>query len=297
MIKFKQFYLSEASQEYNITKTVADKLAKLLDEIVFSANKDPKYLKKYKYSDSGEYHIPLKDFIKKMDFPEGSIFSKLKDGKLYLEYGYWDNSPTPYLITVTKKDGKTYRDKAGAYFDNHEYFLGIHLPFIDPKTELPYQGFRNHWKNILIHELTHYVQDAKDRFKEGTATLSTDEWYANKNEQEAYLHEIYSLFQEWLAKEIKDLKRLRVTDEYYPADIPKYIKTNNRLVELFSSEDMFEKKYPIGEIFLDNDKQKKRINYIASNLKEVYKKFIHDTYVELKKEFKNVLPTKMLKYK
>jgi len=295
-MRFLEFYLSEASQEYNIAKTLAEKLSKLLDEIEYSAEKNPDYLKKYKYSNSGHYHIPLKDFIKKINFPEDSVFSHLKDGKLYLEYGYRDDSTTPYLLAVTREDGHTYRTKAGAYFDQDKYFLGIHLPFIDPKTELPYQGFRTHWKNLLIHELTHYIQDSKDSSKYGTSTLSSEEWHKDKKEQEAYLHELYSLFQNWLSEELSDLKNLRNDTEYKKSDIPEYVKKNNRLVDLFSSEEMFERKYPVGEILLDNDKQKRRINYLAGNLKDVYKKFIHDTYIELKKEFRNVLPTKKLSY-
>lgn len=297
-MNFKSFYFTEASQEYNIAKIVADKLYKLLDEIEYSANKDPKYLQKYKYSNSGEYHIPLKDFIKNINFPKDSIFSNLRDGKLYLESGYRDNSPTPYLLAISTKDGRTSRDKAAAYFDPDKYFLGIHLPYIDPKTLLPFPGFRKHWKSLLLHELTHYVQDAKEKFGHGTSTLSSEEWYADKKEQEAYLHELYSLFQDWLKEEIYDLKRLRVDDKDAgtKADISVYVKTNNRLVDLFSSEDTFEKKYPVGEIFLDHDKHKRRINYLAGNLKDVYTKFIKDTYNELKKEFKNVLPTKKLSY-
>ena len=92
------------------------------------------------------------------------------------------------------------------------------------------------------------------------------------------------------------MKNLRNDTEYKKSDIPEYVKKNNRLVDLFSSEEMFERKYPVGEILLDNDKQKRRINYLAGNLKDVYKKFIHDTYIELKKEFRNVLPTKKLSY-
>lgn len=288
-MKFKTFCLLEASQEYNIAKTIADKLYKLLFEIEYSSDKDPKYLKKYKYSNSGMYEVPLNDFIKK-EFPKDSVFSHLKDGKLYLEYGYEDNSPTPFLWAISSKDGRTTRTKAGAYFEPSKNFLGIHLPFINPKTDLPFKGLRSHWKSLLLHELTHYVQDVKDKFKEGTSTLSSEEWHQDKKEQEAYLHELYSLFQTWMASEIQELKSLRKDD------IVKFTKKNNFLVKLFSTEEMFEQKYPIGEIFLDNDKQKKRINYIASNLKDVYKKFVHDTYEELKKEFKNVLPTKEFKY-
>jgi hypothetical protein len=294
-MRFKSFYLLEASKEYSIAKVMADKLIKLMSEIEYSAHKDPKYLKKYKYSNSGMFEVPLKDFINK-EFPKDSVFSHLKDGKLYLEYGYMDNSPTPFLWAITTKDGKTSRNKAGAYFEPSKGFLGIHIPFIDPKTDLPYKGFNSHWKTLLIHEFTHYIQDSKERFKEGSSTLSTEDWHKDKHEQEAYLHELYSLFQKWLSTEIEELKYLRTSDKYHEADLPKYIKKNNFLAKLFSSEEMFERKYPIGEIFLDNDKQKKRINYIAGNLKELYKKFIHDTYVELKKEFKNTLPSKELKY-
>ncbi len=49
-------------------------------------------------------------------------------------------------------------------------------------------------------------------------------------------------------------------------------------------------------IFLDNKTNKDRIDYLSTEHRDVYNKFLEDSYYELKKEFKNVIPTKELKY-
>lgn len=289
-MRFKEFYLTEASQEYNIAKIVAEKLFKLMKHIESGLDNDKNYLKKYKVSNSGMYHIPLKDFINKLNVLENSTIGKMKDGMLYLEFGHIDDKQHPFLYAISRdENGRTQRNKAAAYFDGGKDFLGVHIPFIDSKTGEPFKYFGTYWEGLLIHELTHYVQDIKEKFKKGTSQLSSDEWYANKKEQEAYLHELYLKFQRWLSNEIKELKEIRNDKNLFKY----YTKKYNKLVSMFSSLENFEKKWPIDA--LDDSKSRNRINYIAGNLKDVYTKFLSDTYHELKKEFKNTLPTKEIK--
>lgn len=50
-------------------------------------------------------------------------------------------------------------------------------------------------------------------------------------------------------------------------------------------------------IFLDNEQDKDRLDYLSTNFRDVYKKFIEDSYKELKKEFEKIIPEKEKVYK
>jgi len=71
-----------------------------------------------------------------------------------------------------------------------------------------------------------------------------------------------------------------------------------KLKRTFESLENFRKAVRLDStiIFLDNKTNKDRIEYLSTEHRDVYKKFIEDSYSELKKEFKNVIPTKELKY-
>ena len=47
------------------------------------------------------------------------------------------------------------------------------------------------FKSLIIHELTHFIQNSKEDFVNGTANLSQEEWYNNKkNENHIYMNYI-----------------------------------------------------------------------------------------------------------
>ena len=70
------------------------------------------------------------------------------------------------------------------------------------------------------------------------------------------------------------------------------------LYKMFESLETFKKSVRVLEkrIFLDNPKNRDRFLYLSTELRDVYNKFLEDSYYELKKEFKNMIPTKELKY-
>ena len=74
---------------------------------------------------------------------------------------------------------------------------------------------------------------------------------------------------------------------------------SNILFKWFESLESFKHSFRANQllIFLDNPIEKSRLFYLWSNHKDVYNKFLEDSYKELKKEFAKVIPEKMLSYK
>jgi len=287
--------LNEASQEYNIAKVLADKIIRTLRDMAhYDLTHLDRYFKKYKDHRNDLYKIPMSDFMKDIKVPEGGVFDYLKKGHVFLENGYLEKGDkTPWLYS---DDSKT--RKAGGYFDQHKDYFGIHLPFIDTKTKQPFRGYFTEFKSLIIHELTHFIQGSKEKFISGTASLSSGEWYSNKKEQEAYLHELYNDFQNFVEDTLRDMKSYRYADRLSNANYKKYVSTSNMLYKMFESLETFKKSVRVLEkrIFLDNPKNRDRFLYLSTELRDVYNKFLEDSYYELKKEFKNMIPTKELKY-
>ena len=82
--------------------------------------------------------------MKDMKIQEGGVLEYLKRTSLFEEGEYNSDDITPWLYVRTDK-GKV---KAGGYFSPNKYELGIHLPFIDSKTE------KNHF-NLCLVNLSH----------------------------------------------------------------------------------------------------------------------------------------------
>lgn len=293
-MRFKTFYLNEASQEYNIVKVLADKIIKRLKDISYSAERYPERHKSTKTNKwIGTHKISMKEFLKDINYPKGGVFESLKDGHVYLDYGYIEKGDrTPWLTVYS--NGK--QKKAGGYFSPKDEF-GIHLPFINFKTDLPFDGYMENFHSLIVHELTHFVQEYKNKTTKGTADLSTSEWFNNEKEQEAYLHELYRNLQNYVLEIIKDIKHYR-SSEFKSPDYKKYVITSNKLKKLFETLETFKKsiRLDVAEIFLDNIKNRNNFMHLSTELRDVYNKFLEDSYLELKKEFKNVIPTKELKY-
>lgn len=289
-MNFKLFYLSEASKEYNIAKVLTDKIIRQLRDMVYSAKSHPDRYKDTKNKWVGLHIIPLKKFLKDMNIVKGGLFDRLKDIDVYLDYGYLDKgSVKPYLtIHGTKKAGGYYEPKGE---------VGIHLPFINHKTELPFDGYFDEYYSVILHELTHAIQDIKKPFTKGTSDLSQRGWFENDNEREAYLNELYRHLQDYISGTVSALKNYRTT-EWGDPDYKEYVRLSNKLKRTFESLENFRKTVRLDStiIFLDNKTNKDRIDYLSTEHRDVYNKFLEDSYLELKKEFKNVIPTKELKY-
>lgn len=150
--------LTESSKELNIVSFLSDKMSKTLDEIV----RKPEQFKQYQPNNSGQFVIPFKKFIGDLNVLKNSFLKSLKYGKLFLDLGSTKDSTHPFLEIISHKDGRNVRKKAGGYYTN-EIDLEVHLPFIDKQTSLPYEGYSKHWKSLLVHELTHAIQDLKGK--------------------------------------------------------------------------------------------------------------------------------------
>ena len=290
-MRFKEFYLKEASQEYNIAKVLAKNIIRTLRNMAY---RDLSRYEKYKNPYSNTYQIPMTEFIKDVKVPKGRIIYQLMNGYVFLENGYLDNGgKTPYLW-VYNGDKKV---KAGGYFTPARHELGIHLPFIDAEGSSLFKSYFPEFESLIIHELTHFIQNSKERFSTGTSHLSQQAWFNNKNEQEAYLHELYNDIQKYVKDTLRDIKMYRSNESKAP-DYEKYVNFSNSLYKMFEDVESFKKSIRMLKqiIFLDNQKNKNKFEYLSTEHKDIYDKFLEDSFEELKKEFKNVLPTKKLTY-
>ncbi len=291
-MNFKSFYFTEASQEYNIAKVLSDKIIKHLREMSYSAKTHPDRFKDTKTNKwIGMHRIPMTKFIKDINVPKAGVLDKLKNIGVYLDYGFLDkHSSYPYLtINGNKKAGGYYEPKGD---------VGIHIPFIDYKTDLPFNQYFSEFYSVILHELTHAIQDIKSSLiGKGTSHLTQEEWFTNTNEREAYLHELYKQLQDYVSGTVFAIKNYR-TKEWGSPDYKQAVVLSNMLKKMFESLHNFEKGIRMSHriIFLDNPRNRERFEYLSTEHRDVYKKFLEDSYSELKKEFKNVIPTKELSY-
>lgn len=292
-MRFKEFCLTEASKEYNISKVVADKIVRLLRDMVYSYEQHPeRYVKNKQWT--GTYKIPLSQFLKDIDVPKYGIFDTIKNGHLFLDRGHLSMyDKTPWL-NAQSKNGLV---KASGYFSPSREEYGIHIPFIDAETRKPFGGFFDFYHSLIIHELTHFIQDSKERLKTGTADLSTEEWFKNDKEKEAYFNELYRDFQKYVSELILDMKSFR-SKEYKSPEYFKYVNLSNLLKRMFSSFENFKKqiRVEVSKIFLDNPKAKDKYLTLQDSHWDIFKEFLKTTYEELKKEFKASIPEKELVY-
>lgn len=292
-MNFKTFYFTEASQEYNIAKFLSDRIIKQLRDMSYSAKSHPGRYKDTKNKWIGIHEIPMKKFIKDLNIPKGKLFDFISTMKLYLDYGFLERgSQSPFLKVYGGR-------KAGGYYEPKGDY-GIHIPFIDERTGLPFTQYFDEFYSTILHELTHAIQDIKEPFTKGYGTAKTtqDEWFENKNEREAYIHEFYRHLQEYVSELLSGMKNYRTDTNYSKANYQQYVNTSNRLWKMFETLDTFKKSIRMDakEIFLNNKTNLDRFDYLSTNHRDIYNKFLEDSYPELKKEFKNVLPTKKLSY-
>lgn len=293
-MRFKEFYLTEASKEYNYIKHFSNKIGKFLEN--FSKN-----FKKYSsYEKFGEYKIPIKEIAKEMNVEDSAILSKLRNGILLLGPGE-RNDPDSFPYFRMGKNNTAY-----GYYNSTKNLIAI--PAMNYATKEPFVGWKimEHFKSVILHELTHNLQNIENRSSSGTSNLSTEDWYKNKNEKEAIKNQFYEYVQKYVSRMFASMKEMRQSTEEekkkgnYTSDfLDEYIKENNLLVDMFESIKSFIEHFPkiFKMISFENKSVYEKLKYFKTNHEKEFEWFLEETYRELKKEFKNVLPTKKLKYK
>jgi len=292
-MNFKTFYLTESSPEYPAIKMFVDKIEKTMKD--FSKNRS-RY-EKYEFSDG--YLIPLKDIIDSKKFPKNGFLDSMVSGKLFLAYGDLSFSGTPILkYHKTQKDGTKKEMTASALYLKKDKLVAI--PFISEKNNTTFDSKLGKIVSTLLHELTHAAQDSRGEEMKRTGHLSEKDWYDDKNEREAILNQIHTEIEDLISSKIKTYKTDR--EEFNSTKdkdfLKEYIQINNELVNMFEDVDEFEKwlngnRWAIKYV---NSVLDERIDYLKKFHDDVWNDFVLETYTELKKKFKNVLPTKILRY-
>lgn len=293
-MNFKQFYLEEASKEFNYIQFFVDKIEKILKD--FSFNR--KRYEKYEYEDG--YAIPLKDIIPAKNFQSGGILEKLRDVTLMLAYGRLTFESRPVIDIMKKQKDGSYKEYSSAAFYQPRKKL-IVVPFIDTKTDKVMENKIERIISTIFHELTHALQDAKGVELKGTVGKGEKYWYDDPNEREAIRNQIYKEVQKIIKTKIKNNKSYRVEfNKTKDSDfIKEYVKVNNELVKLFEDVDSFEDWFNKNAVWMIRYTNSNIDEYIK-NMKKFYEDewndFVLEMFNELKDEFKNVIPVKELKY-
>lgn len=293
-MNFKQFYFIEASPEYPAINMFVDKIQRTMKD--FSKNRS-RY-EKYEFNDG--YSIPLKDIIDFKKFHKNGFLDKLVNGELMLAFGDISHLGTP-LLTVNKrqKNGSTKAIDVMGLFSKIDNIIVI--PFISKTTNQVFEGKLNGIISTLLHELTHAAQHARGTEINSTIGLRKDKWFQDKNEREAVLNQIHKEIEQIVRTKIKNNKSDR--EEFNKTNdkdfIKEYVKVNNELAGMFEDVEEFEKwfnrnarwaiKYTVP--ILDD-----RIDYLKKFHQDDWDDFILDTYIDVKKKFKNIIPTKVLRY-
>lgn len=293
-MNFKQFYLTEASPEYSAIKMFVDKIEKTMKD--FSKNRS-RY-EKYEMNDG--YLIPLKDIIDFKKFPKGGFLDNLSDNNLFLAYGNISFSGKPQITYTAKlKDGTTTERTAGGLYMRNRKTIAI--PFMSNSNKRTFDEKLDQIISTLLHEMTHAAQAASGEEINKTAHMSEKAWYNDKNEKEAVLNQIHKEIDRIISTKIKNNKSDR--EEFNKTNdkdfIKEYVKVNNELVVMFEDVEEFEKWFNRNALWaikytvpiLDE-----RIDYLKKFHKDDWDDFMLETYVELKKKFKTVIPTKLLRY-
>jgi hypothetical protein len=293
-MNFKSFYLTEAPKEFNYIQYFVDKIEKVLKD--FSKNR-----KRYeKYDTDDGYVIPLKDIIPEKNFRTNGVMEKLREVTLMLAYGSLSFSNKPIITIVRKqKDGSEKEYTSSAFYNINKKIIVI--PFINHKNNVVMDSNIDRTTSTIFHELTHAYQDVSGKELKGTVGKAEKQWYAQPQEREAVLNQIYKETQKIIRTKIKNNKSDREEfNKTKDADfIKEYVKVNNELVGMFEDVEEFEKWFNANARWMikyTNSMLDERIDYLKKFYEEEWDDFILNSYIELKKEFKNVLPTKILKY-
>ena len=236
------------------------------------------------------YYIELKDIINKDYSDKDSFyFNILKGITILFRKGNVKDS-NPYFIHKGKK-------VEGLATFSHGNIVSI--PFINEENGEFFEGYSNHYKSILVHELTHIFQRLSDINKISNSNEDDYKtWLSRNHEQEAILNQVFSAIRSFIKEEIDMMQRYRKEKMIRP-----YVMKNNKLQELFSSKEVFSKMITkdyddIFKSYVSKNKSSIRNHYVEFGIEypKLEKEFLYTTWEDLKSEFKNVIPDKKLKY-
>ena len=282
-MRFKEFYLKEASQEYNIVKFFSDKVGKFLDYF----QKNVEKFDENKVSPD-RYTFDISDIVKEVNDKTSMLYS-MRNGTI--DFVKWkkayNSEPIVKLITPT-------REVSGKGF--YSYTINkIIIPYLDFKQEGIKDGYP--WvdkiKSTLVHEMTHKFQKVSGKEITNTTNLSRKDWLKSDQELEAILNQMYKQIQD----NIKRLFRLldSTKKEYFKTKDNEfkweYIDFSNQLYRIFKSEESFEKEFYGNDRYKESLSRAKELNDID---KSIMKEFLEKSYYDLLKEFENVYPEKKI---
>lgn len=285
--------LLEASPEYPSIKMFVDKIEKTMKD--FSKNRS-RY-EKYKQEDG--YKIPLRDIVNVEKFPKDGFLDKLSEGDLFLAFGEVSFNKNPILKYQSRQKDGTAEERIshGLYIPSRKL---IAIPFISEKTNIPFTGKIDQILSSLLHELTHAVQNVRGEEMKRTGNLSEKGWFDNANEREATLNQIHREIERYLSSKIKNNKsdRQEFNKSNDSSFIKEYVKVNNELVELFEDVDAFENWFDKNTwvIRYNHPVLNDKLEYLKKFYEGEWSDFILETFITLKNKFKNVIPTKLLRY-
>lgn len=283
-MRFKRFLL-EATKEFNYVKLISDKVSKLLWHIQtnfseYESREDFKKLKKIV--------IPFSKILKDVNILENGELKQLMKYNLELKYGKRGNSGFPYFMVNGRK--------AGGLYD-----LDVVLPFIDEETDKPFQGYDiiRHFSTNVLHELTHRIQDVQNKLTDSSGKYGAgiEGWLNKSVEREAIANQIY----EQLQKRVNStLNRISYRDEKKGIDEKKkkeIIKERNELASIFNSVESFIALFSFfeDEIEIDYPSLYSNLKSFEKHKPKEFEEYQREWYKELKKEFKNTLPEKIIR--
>lgn len=280
--------LNEATKEYNYVKIISDKIGKFLD--YFQKNVDK--FGKNKISE-GSYSFDISEIVKEITTDENSIFQMFRKGTVNFVRWKKNQSNEPEITLANDERTITIR---GGYLPKIDEIIVPYIDFTKEKISQDHPSV-DKIKSTILHELTHKLQTILKQYLTDTVKLSRDDWFKNKEEQEAILNQMYNEIQKSLKNKLKYLFIYR--KEYFEIGKKRYqhdyIDANNELYRIFKSEEDFEKEF-YRDVFGNKNilSRAEELNKIDKN---IMKDFLSDSYYELQKEFENVYPEKKIEKK
>lgn len=290
-MNFKSFYLLEASTGFNYIRLFVDKIERVLRD--FSKNRD----RYSKYETKFGYEIPISDIIDSSKFKKFGILEKLTSGNLYLYRGLLDFKNEP-VIRKQEKDSKgeiVFRDQKG-FYNITKSTIGI--PFINHENDKTFYAYIDKISSTLYHEFAHKLQAIRGYDLKATANKTEKAWFEDEHEREALFTQIYKELEKRIKLVFRDMKidkeqYSKTKDEEYRKE---YILNYNVLYSAFKDEEGFNRFVNNSRWVIENTNKliSERMTYLRTNFKEEWDEFITDTWLEMKNEFRNVIPTKKL---
>jgi hypothetical protein len=253
----------------------------------------------WEYQTEDGWSIPISKIVSNEKFPKDGVLDKLSKGTLNLYYGELNRqTKTPEIrYNLKQKDG-SYKEvvSKGLYSPTKN---SITIPFIDDANDRAYEDKLDYISSTLLHEFTHMLQNINQKNMKKTAGLSYSKWFEDENELEALENQIYKEFQKMVARKFEVMKiskneYLKTKDKDYYKD---YLENSNELTVAFEDVDSFEKFFNknLWKIKYTDKALFEKIEYYKEVFKDKFDDFILKMFINMKKEFKNMIMEKEIK--